>query len=647
MEWQISCDAWSRRLVAGMLGYVLLLTTLPAGAEITFTNVSTAAGFTAKTVTYGASWGDVNGDGRPDIFLNNHARKSSIYVNSASGKFTNAITQLDPEAFLTGVGAHEDTHGASWVDFDNDGDQDLVVSTGICCNIQFMVNIGGKLYNRTTQYGFSFDADQGGRMPIWFDSDGDRLLETTLLTFYAAPLFKQSGGGFINGKSGTGYTCNDNQFAVLIDLNTDDVLELVCVKTGGPFAQAWDMSTRPWRNVTASLLTTTNVNDIVVGDFDGNLRNDMLLLRGALRPSEVVAFNGDRIEAQLIDGDRGFSFKSTGILQVKLDWNRNFPGFSNINIGQNGVHPTGNTFALDPSNVAMHGLKSRSPTSTVPELYVGFDPGTQNWTFKQYWGGKWVYGYIEVQSSAPVTNLVATGIQEGSDKPLAPVLLSNLPGGILDRTAASNLDSKISCVSGIAGDFDNDMDLDIFLACRGGVQNVSDILLENDGSGVFSTVAGAGGAAGPIGMAVGQQAGVGESVVSADYDLDGRLDFLVANGMNMRPQGRNNGPYQLFRNISPVRNWIELDLVGTSSNRDAIGAKVFVTAGGITQVREQNEGYHRWSQNQRRLHFGLAGNTSFNLTVEWPSGNTDVYNNVAAGRIYVATESSGLQQAIY
>ena len=99
--------------------------------------------------------------------------------------------------------------------------------------------------------------------------------------------------------------------------------------------------------------------------------------------------------------------------------------------------------------------------------------------------------------------------------------------------------------------------------------------------------------------------------------------------------------------ITPVPDWIDLHLAGTSPNRHANGAKACVTAGGITRVREQNEGYHRWSQNQRRLHFGLAGNTSFNLTVEWPSGNTDVYNNVAAGRIYVATESSGLQQAIY
>jgi hypothetical protein len=202
-------------------------------------------------------------------------------------------------------------------------------------------------------------------------------------------------------------------------------------------------------------------------------------------------------------------------------------------------------------------------------------------------------------------------------------------------------------VSGVAADFDNDMDQDIFLACRGGVQNLPDILLENNGSGVFTPVAAAGGATGPVGMATGQTKGVGETVVSADYDLDGRVDLLVANGMNMWPQGRNNGPYQLFKNTSALRNWIEIDLVGTTSNRDAIGAKVFATAGTVTQVREQNDGYHRWAQNQRRIHFGLANNTTVSLRIEWPNGASETYTNVAAGHIYKVTEGTGIQQATF
>jgi len=638
--------AVERSLVSLVVFLACALCAPLARAQITFSDVSAASGITAKSVSYGASWGDVDGDGHPDMFINNHARKSSIYLNNGAGHFSNATDALDPEHYWTGAGAVEDTHGASWVDFDNDGDQDLVVSTGICCNIQFMVNQGGKLYNRTTQYGFTGDADQGGRMPIWFDYNKDGLLDVSLLTFYGAPLYTQVGGKFVDGKSGTNFTCNDDQFAVLIDLNGDGVLDLVCVHTGGPFSQAWDMSGKPWKDITSMLPGTTNVNDVVIGDFDNNQRNDMLLLHGSLRPSEVVGFNGNRIEAQFINNDRGFTFKSAGVLQVQLDWSKTFVNNSNIYIGQGGVHPSSVNFTLDPNSASTHGIKPKNPAATNGELHIGYDPATQTWTFMQYSGGQFIYTYIEVQSSAPVSALVANGIQS-VDGPLSPVLLMNLPGSMTDRTVAAGLSAKISCVSGVAADFDNDMYQDIFLTCRGGVQNIADILLHNNGNGTFTAVPGAGGATGPIGLAVGQGAGVSETVVAADYDLDGRVDLWVNNGMNLRPQHRNNGPYMLFRNTSPVRNWIELDLVGTTSNRDAIGAQIYATAGGVTQYREQNEGYHRWSQNQRRTHFGLADNTTVNLVVKWPSGRTDTYNSVAADHIYVATEGGGIRQANY
>ena len=341
--------AWQRRCLSFGVICACLCTAPLAGAQIAFTDVSAASGFTTKSNSYGASWGDINGDGHPDLFLNNHARKNSIFLNNGSGFFTDAIDSLDPEHYWKGTGATEDTHGASWVDFDNDGDQDLVVSTGVCCNIQFMVNQGGKLYNRTTQYGFTTDADQGGRMPIWFDSDKDGVLEVAMLTFFGAPLYKQVNGRFVNGKGGTNFICNDDQFAVLIDLNGDGRQEIVCVHTGGPFAQAWDMSTRPWRDVTSMLPATPNVNDIVIGDFDNNQRNDMLLLHGALRPSQVVTYDGNRIEAQLITNDRGFTFKSAGVLQVQLDWNKDFVNFTNIYIGAGGMHPSSNTLSLDPN----------------------------------------------------------------------------------------------------------------------------------------------------------------------------------------------------------------------------------------------------------------------------------------------------------
>ena len=71
------------------------------------------------------------------------------------------------------------------------------------------------------------------------------------------------------------------------------------------------------------------------------------------------------------------------------------------------------------------------------------------------------------------------------------------------------------------------------------------------------------------------------------------------------------------------------------SNRDAIGARVLVTtADGMTQVREQNGGLHVFAQNSSRLHFGLGTNDIITqIEVQWPSGETSIFNNVEPNQI--------------
>ncbi len=96
----------------------------------------------------------------------------------------------------------------------------------------------------------------------------------------------------------------------------------------------------------------------------------------------------------------------------------------------------------------------------------------------------------------------------------------------------------------------------------------------------------------------------------------------------------------MFHNLGNTNRWLELDLRGTVSNRDGLGASVVVTAGGRSQRREQNGGYHRWAQNDRRLHFGLGPNNRANISVRWPSGTVDNYSNVPANRLYEVIEGN-------
>ena len=178
----------------------------------------------------------------------------------------------------------------------------------------------------------------------------------------------------------------------------------------------------------------------------------------------------------------------------------------------------------------------------------------------------------------------------------------------------------------VAGDFDNDMDVDLYVVRSSSISNFPNHFYENQGDGTFVQVVRAGGAAGST-------QGRGQSVTMADYDRDGYLDLFVTNGRGAYPF--NEGPDQLFRNIGGGNNWLQIDLEGTVSNRDGIGARLFATTpDGKTQLRENGGGIHWAQQDQKRIHFGLAQNEKVTeLTIHWPSGIVQKLTDVPVNQV--------------
>ena len=128
---------------------------------------------------------------------------------------------------------------------------------------------------------------------------------------------------------------------------------------------------------------------------------------------------------------------------------------------------------------------------------------------------------------------------------------------------------------------------------------------------------------------------VGRGLAFGDIDRDGDSDILITT---------NNGPAVLFRNDQlSGRRSIRFHLVGTKSNRDGIGATVRISAGGVTQSRVVKSGSSYLSQSELPVTFGIGRLDKIDLAVvEWPSGRTEEYKNLAAGRTYDCVESKGI-----
>jgi len=128
---------------------------------------------------------------------------------------------------------------------------------------------------------------------------------------------------------------------------------------------------------------------------------------------------------------------------------------------------------------------------------------------------------------------------------------------------------------------------------------------------------------------------VGRGVAFADFDNEGFMDVVV---------GNNGDPPLLLHNSGGNGNhFLNFTLVGTKSNRDAMGARVRVVGGGLAQIREIAGGGSYLSQSDLRAHFGLGKSTRADIVeITWPNGQPQVFRDIEADKFYQIEE--GRQQ---
>ncbi|MCP3979742.1 MAG: CRTAC1 family protein [bacterium] len=187
-------------------------------------------------------------------------------------------------------------------------------------------------------------------------------------------------------------------------------------------------------------------------------------------------------------------------------------------------------------------------------------------------------------------------------------------------------------------DFDNDGKRDIFVASghvHDNIQRVDDsksyptpnVVLRNTG-GKFTNVSDQGG----DGLAVARSS---RGAAFDDLDNDGDVDAVILNS--------RHEPTILRNDSVNTNHWIQIQLRGTKTNRDGVGARVSVVAGDLTQIDEVHSGRGYQSHYGTRLHFGLGNHSRVDrIEVRWIGGGVDVLQDVRVDRRVTITEGKPL-----
>ena len=228
------------------------------------------------------------------------------------------------------------------------------------------------------------------------------------------------------------------------------------------------------------------------------------------------------------------------------------------------------------------------------------------------------------------------------DQQLARLYQNVGEGYFEDATFRSKISYATFHLSGFGTrfmDYDNDGARDLFMANGHVLDNIQryhaettyaepKLMFRNVGHGIFENVS--------------DQLGpdfllprVSRGAAIGDFDNDGDLDILISN---------NGQAPQLLRNDGGNANhWFQLLLIGTRSNRDAVGARVKVTAGDLVLYDEKKGGMSYQSAQDPRVHFGLGQHpTVEEVEIKWPSGELTKLTNIKSDQILAIEEGKGL-----
>ena len=575
------------------------------------------------------SCGDFDGDGDMDLAVvgNIGSRCFTIYLNDDSGNFSE-----DRQFISHGVGVCNSDGG----DIDNDGDIDLVLCNGNSGEISIFLNSTRPatpftIADRTVEAGFFSEEESGMSFSAFRDLNNDVFIDLYHPFYYYAAgdkIFRNDGTGiFSDATSIQGLPNIESRGAISADYNNDGYEDLLLI------------------------LDSPNL-----GPNFGLYQNN-----GNLAFVDVFAHA--------------------------------FPGMSDVR------SKTATWFDLDnDGDLEIFGSLHNNiwPSNMAPVVFKNNNDGT----FTKILGTLGMTADIHSMATGDYDNdgyvdiFLAIQYYQFCSRKYSTLFKNNGNGSFTDVTSIAFEENAFNDYNGNLGDgvncfffdYENDGNLDLFVGNKG-----QSFLFHNNGNGTFNDLAGEAGIRGAFNRDQG-------SVTSGDFDNDGFLDIFIPNaGENPHVNGtkprhalyinNGDGAFQniamdlgvdrfdpcynvitgdidndgdldlyldgvysnainyhavLWVNEGNTNHWLEVNTVGTISNRDGIGTRLTLTAGGMTQIREIGGGAGLPLKNDLRAHFGLGSSTIVDeLQLRWSSGIVQTLTDIPADQILTITEDPG------
>lgn len=484
-----------------ILLFIIVFNFYNANSQIVFTDVTATAGVAFNSfIVESLAWGDYDNDGDEDLFLSTDGQ-NRLMRNDGNDKFTDVSAQV-------GLNQNIKTTGCAFGDFDNDGNLDLFVVAGVGTDQNLLYkNLGA-----TSNYSF-------------------QLIPSTTSNISNISSIKGRGTSLLDFD-------RDNLIDIYVNTTENDLV----YKNLGKF-----------RFLEVSNTIGINGNNEEVGSVSTDINND----------GWIDVFTGNRSLAS----NKLFLNDGTG----KFTEISNSAGITEVGLGM-GV------LSFDYDN------------DLDMDLY---------WT-------TWPGSASALQPNALYQN-------QGNNT-------------FINKASETNtLDATGWGISCNAGDIDNDGFEDFFVANGFSPSSTQSILFRNNNGIDFQDI---------TTSTLGDITWDARGVAFADYDNDGDLDICLTGGAGVDTK--------LWRNDSSnSNNWVIIKLEGTSSNKSAIGARVEVTAGGQTFVKEVSGGAGRGSFNSLPVEFGLGNASSIStVKVRWPNGDIENFTNLNINQKQTVVEGS-------